>query len=294
MKGVNTGWTPERWNETYFPAKDLDGDGDIWGMRWRGMEKMRYHSYLEILREHLRGPHPLDILDIGCALCDFTIRAWKLNPENNFSCVDISTNAVDWGTQKYPQFTFQQGALPDIPFDKDFDMIFCLEVLVHLDSEDRQKAIDNMHRQLAPGGKLFFSGMLSIAEHHTEEEVSNFFAQNFDVVHTHYNYWMLHQKSIEFPLQKLSPVIERMLELLSLSRGDFNEIVASKNGGAKFAVIKLLRLLNPLSSGLLRLVAWIIRRIRGSKLLATLFSKIQKLSSGGKNPDEIVILAAKQ
>ena len=294
MKGLNTDWTSKQWNERYFPAGDLDGDGDTWGMRWRGMEKMRYASYLAVLDQHLRGPDPLRILDIGCALCDFTTRAWKLNTDNQFSCVDISTNAIAWASSQYPQFEFKTGALPDIPFEGEFDLIFCLQILVYLDSAGRKASLKNMHDHLSPSGKVMFSGMLSLEEYHTEEEVRELFAEGFDILHLRYNYWMLHQKLIEFPLQKISPVIERMLELLQMPREEFQEFLAGKSGSAKFVVLKVLRLLNPLTTWLVRLMSGTVRLIRGSRILAVILSKVQKVLSGGKNPDEIVVLAVRK
>ena len=186
------GWTTKDWDNDWFPAEQLDTEGDTRGMRWRGMEKMRYRKYLDVLEPELLADQSLKILDIGCALCDFTVRAWGLNKNNQFSCVDISENAIAWGSNNYPQFTFKVGTLPIIPFNEEFDMIFCLQVLCYLDANGRKEAIENMRNLLGPSGKVVFSGMIGDKDYHTEEEVVELFEQDFDMRHVSFNFWKLH------------------------------------------------------------------------------------------------------
>ena len=141
-------WGTEQWQNDHFPKEQLDSEGDTWGMRWRGMDKMRHRSYLDLIRGDLQNTHSLKVLDIGCALCDFTKKAWNLNQENQFYCMDISENAIAWNKENVPQFSFKAGAIPEIPFDIEFDVIFCLEVLAYLSPEDREKTIENVHGKL--------------------------------------------------------------------------------------------------------------------------------------------------
>ena len=256
---------------------------------------MRYRKYLDVLEPELQADQSLKILDIGCALCDFTARAWGLNKNNQFSCVDISENAIAWGSNNYPQFTFKVGTLPIIPFNEEFDMIFCLQVLCYLDANGRKEAIENMRNLLGPSGKVVFSGMIGDKDYHTEEEVVELFEQDFDMRHVSFNFWKLHQRVIEYPLSKVHSFICRLLELLGMSDGEFQDrILVSTTGGATFKILKVLRLASPVTIWMVRILDKPIRLFRGSRLLAVLFSKIQKILNGSRNPDEILVIVAKK
>ena len=106
---TSTEWGTEQWLNDHFPLGQLDSDGDAWGMRWRGMNKMRHRSYLKLVEGDLQNAQPIKIFDIGCALCDFTKRAWNLNRENQFWCMDISENAIAWNTEERSPIHVQKG-----------------------------------------------------------------------------------------------------------------------------------------------------------------------------------------
>ncbi len=78
---TSTEWGTKQWQNDHFPKDQLDSDGDTWGMRWRGMDKMRHSSYLKLIGPDLLVGQSLRVLDIGCALCDFTKKAWNLNQD---------------------------------------------------------------------------------------------------------------------------------------------------------------------------------------------------------------------
>jgi hypothetical protein len=75
-------WGSYEWNEAHFPADKLESSGDTWGMRWKAMDKLRHRSYLDLVQDDLRKPAPIKVLDLGCALCDFTMKAWNVNSQN--------------------------------------------------------------------------------------------------------------------------------------------------------------------------------------------------------------------
>ena len=152
-------WTSKEWHNNHFPENQLDLEGDTWGKRWRGMEKMRYETYLKLIKEDLQSSHSLKILDIGCALCDFTVKAWELNRNNQIWGMDISDNAIAWVTENFPNFNFKTAAIPDIPFDVKFDIVLCLETLYYTDQ--KRKTLENIRDSLVPSGMLVFSGNLN-------------------------------------------------------------------------------------------------------------------------------------
>lgn len=183
-------WGSAEWQNDHFPTDQLDSNGDTWGIRWRGMEKLRHRSYIKAVSDTLSSSEPQKILDIGCALCDFTEKAWAVNPHNHMYGMDISPSAVGWATKKFPSFNLKQGALPELPFTEEFDGVFLLEVICYLSAEDRKKTISNIHDALKPSGWLMFSGVLDGGNlHHTEEEVNALIGEHFVITDRIYNYW---------------------------------------------------------------------------------------------------------
>jgi len=263
-------------------------------MRWRGMDKMRHQSYLALIQADLRNPYPIKILDIGCALCDFTNKAWALNRENRFWCMDISENAITWDKENFPEFTFRIGAIPDIPFDVEFDMIFCLEVLAYLSPDDREKTIENIYHKLGPTGKLVFSGVLDKGrQHHTEDEITTVIGMHFDIRQTEFNHWAIYRKLIERPFDKVRIVANILLQSLAMSKEEFQQWSASGDGGNKIKIASILRLVRPISNWVLRAFSSVSKLIVGSKTLAVTFHLISKAIRGSKNADEIVVVAVK-
>lgn len=288
-------WGTREWQNAQFPKHELDSTGDAWGIRWRGMEKMRHASYLKLVADDLEGTEPLSVLDIGCALCDFTQKAWKLNPQNKFFGIDTSENAIAWVTENFPEFDFKVGILPDIPFDNEFDVVFCLEVLCYLNADDRTKSIENIRDVLAPSGKLVFSGVLDGGQmHHTHEEVFGLLGDDFDVRKVRYNHWILHRKLVENPMTFLQNGFAALIHVFEMSDDDAKRWRSSKGTGRKYDVPMMLRRLNPVSIWLSRLIARSARFIRSSRLLAEFGHWISKHLRGDTKADEIVVVAVKK
>jgi SAM-dependent methyltransferase len=291
---TSTEWGTEQWQNDHFPENQLDSDGDTWGMRWRGMDRLRHSTYLRLIGPDLQAGQSLRVLDIGCALCDFTRKAWALNRKNQFWCMDISENAIAWNKKKFPEFTFKTGAIPDIPFDVEFDWIFCLEVLAYLSPDDRAKTIENIHRKLGPSGILVFSGVLDKGrQHHTEDEITHLIELHFDVRRTRFNHWAIYRKLIESPFDRVRIVANILLQSLAMSKEEFQQWSAGGDGGNKVKIAKILRLARPISQWVLRAISSVSKFIIGSKTLALIFHLISNVVRGRKNADEIVLVAVK-
>lgn len=288
-------WGSWEWNENHFPKGQLDSTGDTWGIRWRGMEKMRHSSYLSLIKDDLQDTRPLNVLDIGCALCDFTEKAWNLNRNNQFWGMDMSDNAIAWATDTFPMFNFKSGAIPDIPFDVEFDVVFCLEVLCYLDEDGRKKTIEKIHSVLGPSGKLMFSGVLDGGiQHHTEDEIMKLFRNDFDVGRIQYNHWSLYRKLIENPLDSVAAALTSLAQVLKMSSDEFQDWQSSSTRRFKNYIAKALRLANPVSLWLLRGVSRLVKMILGWKQLALIAHWFSKVTRGSDKADEIVVLAVKK
>lgn len=284
-------WGSTEWNENHFPVEQLDTEGDTWGIRWRGMEKMRHQSYLNIVSGQLKNRDSINILDIGCALCDFTGKVWNLNKSNNIWAMDISETAIAWDTKNFPEFEFQVGASPEIPFDIDFDLIFFLEIMCYLNSDERIQAIRNIRSKLKPGGKILFSGVLDGGvQHHTTEEVLQLIGSEFTIEKVHFNHWALHRMIIDNPLSKIDARALRFVEDLTMTADEYSEAKRRSISDWKAKFLYILRALNPVSTWLFKSVSWGAKRVIGWKLLATTLHILSKYIRGPNQANEIVVL----
>ena len=285
-------WGSDAWQDAHFPSDQLDSDGDTWGIRWRGMEKRRHNSYLALLKDRVEKSGRLRLLDIGCALCDFTRKLWETNKANAIAGMDISPTAIDWGRKSFPDFDLRVGKLPEIPWDDEFDGIMCLEVLCYLTPEDRQKTIDNISGRLSSSGWMMFSGVLDDgSRYHTEEEIEGLLSKDFDIVRKSFNYWWLYRKVFEKPLDQIRLKLDRIDEMIVMPRVDFD---AAENTGTVRKLAAALRPISFLAHPLLTVCSGTLKALLSSELIAIGFSRLAILLGGRDRADEIVVLADKK
>jgi SAM-dependent methyltransferase len=286
-------WGQQEWQAAHFPDDQLDTVGDSWGFRWRGVEKWRHGRCLELLKPLLRRQEPLDILDIGCALCDFTVKLSRLNSKNRISGFDIVPAAVSWGKRKFPEFDLRQGSLPEIPFDRSFDIILCMEVLCYIDGEDRRRAIQNIREALVPGGQLVFSGVLDGgARHHTLEELLQMIEGHFRVDRIMYNHWAWYKRLMELPLDSADTRLAMIAGRLDMAEQEFQDWFVSR-GGMFPRVIRLLRVIRPAAEAGIRVLRWFSRVMRSWALPPRAGHWLSALTRSSKRADEIVIVATR-
>lgn len=286
-------WGSRAWQEAHFPSEQLDTSGDTWGIRWRGMEKLRHASYLRQLSSVLRRPQPLNVLDIGCALCDFTKQASALNHANQFWVMDVAGSAIAWVEQHCPKFESKVATLPDIPFDVPFDVILCLEVLCYLDPDGRRETIRRIRSQLSSSGVLMFSGVLDGGQrYHTEDEMITMIGKEFDIEHVAYNHWWFYKRVLENPLNKCDTILSNVQRQLAMSTTEFDS--RYPNRGTSVRVVRALRRTRPVSEFLLSAASKPFRWLLASRLLAELAQMVSRPVRGVQNADEIIILARKK
>jgi len=105
------------------------------------------------MRAELKAlPRDARILEVGCGDGSFTKDLATFS--SNVTAIDISAEQVEQNKRAYPQIDFRQHDVAELfPFaDRTFDIIWCSEVLEHL--FDPAYALQEMHRIMAPGGKL--------------------------------------------------------------------------------------------------------------------------------------------
>ena len=293
-------WGTKEWFESKF--NNLDNFGDKWGHRWRGSQKFRYDLYIKILESILPTEEKIKILDIGCALGDFTKRVWQLDPKNEIYGIDISENAIAKVSKEYPNMKFKVESLPKLSFrDNSFDLILCLEVLYYLNAEDRIKSLENIRRVLKPGGYLLFSGVLDGGiRYFAEEEIIKLISKYFDIERIEYNYAKIYT-AIESKFLFLLNICNTVELLLNMSDTEFLKWYGATEDKRKAGKVKKWwKIINriPFGRNTVRVInmfmGYIIRRMLSWKVPVSLSYKLTKLILRERGKTSIIILCRKK
>lgn len=167
-----------RWWKGYLADKTPDVYLQWKKGYWQGvLDKLKkVHPQLQKL---LNTPH-LDILDAGCgpagtflALDDHQVQA--IDPLWSYYAKEFQ----QLGHEGLDYVHFEQGLLEDFEAKDQFDLVFCMNALNHVD--DIEKAAQNLSDALKPDGWL----ICSLDVHNYEMPKSLFRAIPGDVMHPH-------------------------------------------------------------------------------------------------------------
>ena len=91
------------------------------------------------------------ILDVGCDGATLTAIVAKKSAAEDVIGIDISKESVVYSKRKHPEFQLAVGNAEELPFqDATFDMVFCSEVLEHV--EHPEKLLAEIKRCLKADG----------------------------------------------------------------------------------------------------------------------------------------------
>ena len=289
-------WGTKDWFESQFDSLGLDTLGDKWGHRWRGSQKFRHRLSLKLIKGIVEKGKNLAILDIGCALGDFTAKVYQLNPRNRVYGVDISQRAVDYVTKKYRWLQAKVGALPNIPFpNESFDLVIALEVLYYLNDEDRERAVKDIKRVLRNGGYLLLSGVLDGGKRYfSEKEIVQLLSKYFSLEAIQFNYAKPYTY-IESRLLSLYSKLVAVQRLAALSDEELQNFLDERSAArahilCKVRGILVMPLLGWILRTLLRYGSRLLRMSLSLEILPALFFVFSKLLAGETAKSHIIIL----
>lgn len=96
------------------------------------------------------------ILDFGCGVGNAaTILKDVLKPREIVG-LDCSTESIEVAQHRYPRAPFRWYAEEQDEFEQHFDVAYTSGVFHHIEPEDRQAALSQVHRWLKPGGLFAF------------------------------------------------------------------------------------------------------------------------------------------
>lgn len=186
----------KKWFEQQFKDADKTGQ-DAWGHGWKGSQKYRFEIYLDMLP---KDDKIIKVLDIGCALGDFTTKL-----KNKFFYVigvDISKNAIKIASKKDSQgIIFYVDSLPLLKntkkYEKDldkFELITCLETLGYLSKRKRISSLKTIAKLTSNNGYFLFSGGINKGKNYFEEkDIVKKISKYFDIVEIRFNYAYLYK-----------------------------------------------------------------------------------------------------
>lgn len=158
---IEAPWGTRQWFDDKAASEAYDDPASYFGHGVNGYHRYRHARLLDHLRAGLCGRRPTSLLDIGCGLGDLTA---LIRDDQSIRCavgVDFAEAAVAVARRRFPDIGFRAAELPALPFaDGSFDLVSACEVLYHIPPADRSRAIDEMHRVLAPGGVVLVSSVL--------------------------------------------------------------------------------------------------------------------------------------
>ena len=272
------------WFEQMFST--FDQGEDKWFVQIRESQKYRYNLCFDFVNEYVQGSNK-EVLDIGCGLGDFTEQIRLVNDQNQLFGMDISDNAVEGGSKKYPRIKFKQGALPEVTWGQRFDGVMAMECINYLKGDERDKTFKNIYNAVKPGGWFFFTTAIYQPEtyFYEEEAISRIQKAGFSIEKKENNY-----ANIYYALEKY------FVKILFHHR-DISDEKLHYKPGLTSRERKIVRLLSiPIIGALykleIRFLAWISRGVVKNKMLVQLFQKIGK-AFGKKGKSHLLIIATR-
>ncbi len=150
------------WNERFQLHWGPDGAASL--PLGRYFNEWRYRVRRRVFRRVVRGlalpMGSLSVLDVGSGT-GFYLDEWQALGVTSLAGLDISDRAIANLEPAYPRISFYRASIgeTDSPLPiQAFDVVNAIDVLTHLvDETTYQRALENIHRSLKPGGWLLYT-----------------------------------------------------------------------------------------------------------------------------------------
>jgi SAM-dependent methyltransferase len=121
-------------------------DGHFWFEERNNLISWAMKKYL---------PHCRSFLEVGCGTGFVLKRIAEDFPKASMTAVEYYEAALPFARRRCPRAAIGQADITDLPFDGEFDVVGCFDVLEHI--TDDVEALRNLEKALEPGGLLLVS-----------------------------------------------------------------------------------------------------------------------------------------
>jgi SAM-dependent methyltransferase len=119
--------------------------------------RSRNRLIVQLIRRHF--PTARNLLEIGCGTGYVLLGLRQALPSLLVAGSELSAAGLEFAARRLPGAALYQMDARHIPFDAEFDIVCALDVLEHLDEDER--ALAEMFRAVRPGGGV----MVSVPQH---------------------------------------------------------------------------------------------------------------------------------
>ena len=187
---------------------DTDGQTIPWAGFYDRLVRIVSLGKADRLRSEIANKAPYktgdSVLDVGCGTGDQALIAKQaVGASGKVVGIDASPKMIQIALSKAGRMnldiTFQVDLIEQIPFEDDhFDVVMNSLVMHHLPDELKIRAIDEIHRVLKPGGKVYFVDMESLAEGSFMERFQDL------MIHLHGG-----REALKDNVQQLAPLLQK-------------------------------------------------------------------------------------
>lgn len=98
-------------------------------------------------------------MDFGCGIGNMSANLAASLHHSRVLGLDLNKLGIDIGLKRFraPNLELVHGDALDMQFTGQFDFVFCIEVLEHVQAQDHDKLIEAAFNVLRPGGLLFLT-----------------------------------------------------------------------------------------------------------------------------------------
>ena len=220
----NLQYGSKEWAETLFK----NSGNDPWGHDWRASQKARYKSALDLTVKHVSTDKIKSILDIGCALGEFTSMVKDHFPDSNILGVDIADEAILKCRKKFNNIGFETSSLPELELPRSgFNLISALEVIYYVGEDKIENSLQRIHDILGKGGYVLISTYLNKPPFLTSDNFKNTLSKYFNIVDESIRYHGLYTPCETLVRQSMNSIRQFTQIAEPASRLAINEYVES-------------------------------------------------------------------
>lgn len=132
----------------------MDADDDWTSEAIRALSDGEYRDQLipNFVKEYVPSGK---VLDLGCNIAKF-VPMWQL-AGFTVEGFDQCEYALKVAKMRHPDVKFTLGRAQDLPYEKEFDLIFTSAVLQHNRHSEQEKIVEQIKKALKPGGYFLMS-----------------------------------------------------------------------------------------------------------------------------------------